>query len=78
MPKLSDSAEKDSEIVFTQNVDCPHCEAVNDVAFPTGKFDEDGLTDLEPGELAHDVTCLNCGESFEADFTGWMNYGDAG
>lgn len=80
MPKLTDSdAGKvtDQEIVFTQNTTCPSCDTVTDTAFPTGAYDEDGLTDLE--ELEAEVTCPNaeCGEVYTAEFTGWTNYGDA-
>ena len=78
MPKLSDSSERDSEIVFTANVECPSCSTVQDVVFRTGAFDEDGLTDLEPGDLDHETSCVSCGIVFLAEFSGWTSYGEAG
>jgi hypothetical protein len=68
----------DQNIIFRQHIDCPECGVtVPDVSFDTGAKDEDGLTGLEPGDLTARVTCPACGHEFEAEFTGWVNYGDA-
>lgn len=80
MPKATDTdlnKALDQNIIFTQNVDCPHCGTTVDAMFDTGAKDEDGLTDLGEGDLTTTVKCPNCDRTYEAEFTGWTNYGDA-
>lgn len=80
IPRVTDSdADRERTIVLTCNVECLVCGTVFDVQFDTGKFDEDGLTDLEPEDLVTRVTCVNpdCKIIFNAEFEGWLHFGGA-
>lgn len=82
MPRMTDTdlnREKDEFISFTQMVDCPECDTTQDVTFPTKARDEDGLADIEDGDLEVDVTCPkpSCNHKWRAIYEGWQNYGSA-
>lgn len=83
MPRTSELSEHNrgndnSEIVFTQLVDCPVCGSTTEGQFHTGAFDEDGLTDLS--ELSEEQTCGNpeCSHKWEEEYTAWSSFGEAG
>ena len=81
MPRATDSdlnRESDDFIDLVQFVDCEICEAPFEVRFRTPARDEDGLADLEPGDLVREVECPNCGYVFEAAYEGWLMHGEAG
>jgi uncharacterized Zn finger protein len=81
MPRATDSdlnRESDGFIVLAQFVDCEECGATIEVRFQTPAQDEDGLADLEPGDLTQEVECTNCGHVFEAAYDGWLMHGEAG
>lgn len=64
------------EIVFTQGAECPECDVYAEVDFPTGAYDEDGLTDVH--ELSREVVCHGCGHKWQAEYEGWTSFGEAG
>jgi DNA-directed RNA polymerase subunit RPC12/RpoP len=73
MPTRTDSdlnKHEDRTIIWSCNVDCPRCGTTVEAMFDTGKRDQD--------ELVTEIKCPNCDESYEAEYTGWVNYGDAG
>lgn len=79
MPRQTDTdlnRGSDDFISFSQLVDCPSCDAPQEVTFPTEARDEDGLADIEPGDLTTEVACA-CGHTFTAEYDGWLNYGSA-
>lgn len=81
IPRITDSDLNKAaglNIVFSQNVDCESCGAtITDVTFDTGAVDEDGLCDVEQGDLVVSVECPSCGAEHEYEYSGWVNYGDA-
>lgn len=80
MPRTTDSDNLGGQTIkFSGTADCPQsdCGTMIDVQYDTGKYDEDGLTDLDPDDLVAQVKCPHCGHEFEAVYEGWVNYGDA-
>jgi uncharacterized C2H2 Zn-finger protein len=77
MPRTFDSDEhrvRGGLLTFAANVDCPACELVFEGVWVDDSFDAEQVTDAPEAEF----TCPRCDEVFEAEYPGFINYGDAG
>lgn len=76
MPRINDSDEQsksNGSLVFSEIVDCPACSSAFD-----GVWVDNSITveDIVEPPMATQI-CPECKHVFEAELTGWMNYGDA-
>lgn len=76
MPRSFDSDGWPTDLVFTENVDCPFCGEVFE-----GQFADHtkslSFEDMVVAPLG-DHECPECGRVFATTMSGWMFYGEAG
>lgn len=76
MPRAFDSDNPSSDLVFTENVECPRCGEVFEGEFQDPARSLSVQDMVETPESNHE--CPVCGCVFISVMTGWMFFGEAG